>query len=511
MKIGFNYDATRKHDLDIELDPLIIRMDLYVSGNTNIIVSRIEDGTSVLLDTAHNKCFKVNNLYMTEVPEWIEFCKVAINDSVKEADKGRGILFPQIISSYDGRFESSSGILIPLSDKDEKILDQQRDPAYTLTRKVYSDTNSALRSMKDFSNSLFIREYLEKEFINYGANNLFIIDDFRKYYDDLKVVIKRFYVCPEQSFSNGMKDSVLLVSRIEYKAPEDREDHQINLYYNCILPKYRRQLEIKTTETIYDGNDKYEIKCTFSNEQGNDQTKYVNADHVSICRKYTTREDDISIIGYYDMKEEDLHDVFSLNGIKSYMDYISEDVCRKFLKGIKTSIPDFPNTVQIITRDDINASNLIFMTRMDSGKRFTSIRLTADPYSHILSGKIYGENIEELEKENDIRIENINIISRKYNTIQIKNADIIIHDGIEIINKEFYQFIEATMEDIRKKLINPIKIFLGIGKDQELKKFIKKEFLPDFDQVYNIYMKQLEEFDSLFKEYESRILNHTIE
>lgn len=517
MKINFNTNATRKENLDVELEPLTIKMDLYMlPGNDNIVISNVSNGTRISLDTIPDKSFKLNSLYMEDVLEWNDFICNDIEGFIAEKDK-RCAEFPGIIYNYDGRFENMNNLnTISVEDYDRiKDLDH---PSYTLYRRVFVDKNAMIRTANRITHtrSCYIGNYLSDKLEQYKYYDpVYIIDTIRKY-DDIKINMIRFHVCSLQYFNPAMEDSVHLATQIEYKIPGSSYTYDIAGYYQYLPLLDRKRFEIETIERMK-GEDRITVDCRFSKEwTGKTIIAPVAFNSVTIRKQHTFYDEKAYIVGFWDINWEEASeknsDIISLDHVKNCTDQISNMVFSKFYEGQSVPmISDYPNSVQIVTGG--TRLNLRFYTRTHGlgKKRYSSIHFKLDPVYKELTADIFGENIEEMDKERDFFIRRIYISYLKDVYAHINNESIILDSGIEIIDRDFYRTIKDNLENLRKRFNHTVHVFNIVVDDPEIQDYIRKYYLEDFDTVYKDYMVQIKEFDSIFMEYESLLLGNFVD
>ena len=519
MKISFNPNATAVKDNDF----VTIHMSLYQEDDYDIVKSNITNGTTISLDTEKHKVFRLRKSPdMESISEWDDFCKTSSIEGFAEGSNYGE--YPEIISSYNGKFEYMTN-LEKVDDLDLLYIEYD----YRLVRCIFlhqSDfithvnriTNHTIRDY--YIHSKYLGRCLEEELKDYPENEyVYILDSFNRYGKAFSgnVFIRRAYACPIDAYDNiSMKEYHYLGTQIVMKYPHSRYENSINGLFT-ILNDSKCRYEYQTMERTSGNSDKYTLINVFDSAVtniGDKKPLFLKGTSVSKTHKFNMKT---RITGYwdkwYDGYTDDATTVSSIEDIKDLMDNFRQDCIEKFSEvrtGVGVQAIGDPNSVEIDINDPYSSTDLskikFFIRNYGHANALStlSINVGYDDMDKNVTGKIFAEKIGD-NNEYDITDINISKFSYDYNReYRISNDNLVItKKDVVVINKEYYQDVHQTIDIFIKKCNKLIMELIRLISNGEVSDYITKKYLTDFEEIKSSYIGEIPELDTVVaKHYE---------
>lgn len=517
MKINFNPNATAVKDINF----VSIRMSLYQNNEYDIVKSHIVNGTTISLDTEKDKVFRLRKSPdMVDISEWDDFCKTnPIEGFAKDSNYGE---YPEIISSYNGKFEFMTN-LEKVDDNDFDPLKEEYD--YRLVRHIFlykSDfinrinriTNHTIRDY--YIHSKYLGRYLEEELKHYPENEyVYILDTFNRYGKAFSgnVFIRRAYACPIDAYDTiSRKEYYYLGTQIVMRYPHSRFENSINGLFT-ILNNGKCKYEYQTMERMSGDHDKYTLITVFDSavtKAGEKKPIFLKGTSVSKTHKFNLHA---SITGYwdkwYDEYTDDVITVSSIEDIKDLMDNFCQDCIKKFedvRTGVGVQAIGDPNSVEISingiysSTDPIDLSEIKFFIRNYGHANVLStlsISVGRGNMDRNIAGRIFAEKIGD-NKEYDITGINISKFDNNDREYRISNDNLVItKKDVVVINKEYYQNVHLTIDIFIRKANKLIMELIRLISNGEASDYITKKYLTDFEEIKSSYIGEIPSLDTV--------------
>ena len=529
MKISFNPNATAVKDIDF----VSIRMSLYQHDGETIVKSHITDGTTISLNTKKDKVFRLKKAPRIEtIPEWNKFCATNSIEGFVDMDINYGE-YPEIISSYDGRFEFMNN-LEEVDEKDYPFLEEHYD--YTLTRHISSTktdfihrvnrvTNYAIRDY--YIHSKYLGGYLEKELEEYPESEyVYIVDTFSRYKNTFSgnMIIRRVYACPIDSYDSiSMDDYHYFGTQIILQYPHSRFTNSINGLFT-ILNNDKCKFEYQTMERVSGTFDKYTLISVYNSavtEVGTRKPIFLKGTSVSKTHRFNTKT---TITGFwdnwYDEDKDDITIISSIEDIKNFMDTFCQDTIKKFdivnlgVGGVETI--GEPTSVEIYIEDagsDANPDGVssikFYIRNYGHANALCTVSISVrndivDEEEARVAGRVFLEKIGD-NKEYDITDVNISKFNQGYDRkYRITNDDLVIYHNDNksvVIGKDYHSDIQKSIDIFLKKMDAQVLNLLRLVSHGDVSDYIIKKYLPQFEDIKYDYIRDLQDIDTTIAKY----------
>lgn len=527
MKINFNPNATTVKDIDY----VIIRISLYQQEGQNIVKVHVNNGTTISLDTKKDKVFRLKKSpHIETIREWKDFCDTNPIEGFVEADSNCGE-YPEIISSYNGKFEYMKN-LEEVDEHDFEFLEGQYD--YRLVRYIFlyqSDFINHInrltsRTVRDYYiHSKYLGGYVKEELNDYPENEyVYILDTFNRYGKAFSgnMIIRRAYACPVDAYDSiSMNDYHYFGSQFIMRYPHSRFENSINGLFT-ILDSGKCKYEYQTMERISGKFDKYTLINVFDSAVTNDGIKkpvFLKGTSVSKTHTFNIRT---TITGFwdnwYDETKDNITTVSSIEDIKDLVDAFYQDCIAKF-DPINKGIEDVrsiekPTSVEIAIDDNvessINPASLseikFFIRNYGNANALSTLSISVGrcEANKDVAGRIFAERIGD-SKEYDITNINISKFNNGYDRkYRISNDNLVItKNNVVVINKNYHEDVHQTIDTFLKRVNDLIMRLIRLVSDGKASDFITKKYLIDFEEIKSSYIKEIPELDTVVaKHYE---------